>query len=517
MYTPQTWTNGAAGGTPLSAARLTTMEQGIQYASGVFRNVEAYGATGDGTTDDTTALQNALTACSAGDTLFIPGGTYKVTATLIIPGGISIQGGGGLSGSTSIQAATGVTDAVMAAYAWYNNSTSADNPVRISGIQIDGNSIGTSVRGLVLTNFWSRIEDVQVKNTTGHGIELNDTTRSGTNTITNSASENTITRCRFDNIAGDGIHQESNNGASNQDGRISECYFSTITKYGIYLGRAAGWYITNNHLYTIGYDAINLTSCYATTVAYNYVEDFGGQNLAAPGSPTFGYYNGICLATVLDTRASIVVGNTVSTAAPSSPTGNRWTCYYARAGSGQTRAMLTFVGNSAVFAGSSAPATPRSYGVQFGESGDSSRLLSVEYAGNLIENTSWWQTAQTIADTDTVDLRMPGRTGIVTLTDGATVALDAARGRTFRLTAAGSRTLSAPTNPADGQEIVIAHTASGANRTLTLTTGSAGAFKFGTSPAGPLAATTSGTTDLIYARYSLSADRWYVTDVRTGF
>src|SRR5262245_35090365 len=85
-------------------------------------------------------------------------------------------------------------------------------------------------------------------------------------------------------------------------------------------------------------------------------------------------------------------------------------------------------------------------------------------------------------------LRSIERTGrvidnVVTLTDGATVALDAALGNVFRLVAAGDRTISAPTNkPAAGQfqKIVIRHEASGANRTLTLTTGSAGAFRFGT-------------------------------------
>lgn len=33
MYTPQTWTDGSAGGTPISAARLTVIEDGIESAS----------------------------------------------------------------------------------------------------------------------------------------------------------------------------------------------------------------------------------------------------------------------------------------------------------------------------------------------------------------------------------------------------------------------------------------------------------------------------------------------------
>lgn len=44
-------------------------------------SVKTYGATGDGTTDDTTTIQNAITAANGG-TVFFPSGTYKVTNTI---------------------------------------------------------------------------------------------------------------------------------------------------------------------------------------------------------------------------------------------------------------------------------------------------------------------------------------------------------------------------------------------------------------------------------------------------
>ena len=108
---------------------------------------------------------------------------------------------------------------------------------------------------------------------------------------------------------------------------------------------------------------------------------------------------------------------------------------------------------------------------------------------------------------------VPG--GAVTLTDAATVATNAALGNYFRLTTAVNRTLGAPTNAADGMvatwEIIAT-----AGLTITLITGSSGAFAFGTTITA-LSATTSGKRDLITARYSSSAARWLVTEYVKGF
>lgn len=107
-------------------------------------------------------------------------------------------------------------------------------------------------------------------------------------------------------------------------------------------------------------------------------------------------------------------------------------------------------------------------------------------------------------------------TGVVALTDGATVALDASLGGTFTLSAAGNRTILAPTNPRDGQKIVIIHHASGGARTLSLTTGSAGAFLYGDGvPA--LTETASGDRDYIGAIYNTTLNRWVVVGYEKGF
>lgn len=105
--------------------------------------------------------------------------------------------------------------------------------------------------------------------------------------------------------------------------------------------------------------------------------------------------------------------------------------------------------------------------------------------------------------------------GVVTLSDGATPALDASLGNTFLLTAAGDRTIAVPTNPTSGQKITIAHKASGGARTLSLNTG-AGGFRFGTDITG-LTSTTSGLTDYIGAIYNSADSKWDVVSYVKGF
>src|SRR6202044_1706561 len=53
-----------------------------------------YGATGNGTTDDTVAIQNALTAAgtNGGGIVYLPPGTYHLTNTLDVPGGVELRG-----------------------------------------------------------------------------------------------------------------------------------------------------------------------------------------------------------------------------------------------------------------------------------------------------------------------------------------------------------------------------------------------------------------------------------------
>jgi NOL1/NOP2/fmu family ribosome biogenesis protein len=62
------------------------------YNVGIDATDAAYGATGDGVTDDTTAIQQAIDACPAGSAVFLPDGIYLLTDTLTINKSIVLRG-----------------------------------------------------------------------------------------------------------------------------------------------------------------------------------------------------------------------------------------------------------------------------------------------------------------------------------------------------------------------------------------------------------------------------------------
>jgi hypothetical protein len=73
-------------------------------------SVKWWGATGNGSTDDTTAIQNAITAMQAiGGTVYFPQGCYKVTTGLTASGHIKLSGAGSQGDSGGGFAAHGVT------------------------------------------------------------------------------------------------------------------------------------------------------------------------------------------------------------------------------------------------------------------------------------------------------------------------------------------------------------------------------------------------------------------------
>jgi hypothetical protein len=75
------WAAGVSGGIPSYPVAINVKDA-------------AYGAVGNGSADDTTAIRNAIAACPPGSAVYLPRGTYKITDTLTISKSIALRGAG---------------------------------------------------------------------------------------------------------------------------------------------------------------------------------------------------------------------------------------------------------------------------------------------------------------------------------------------------------------------------------------------------------------------------------------
>lgn len=107
--------------------------------------------------------------------------------------------------------------------------------------------------------------------------------------------------------------------------------------------------------------------------------------------------------------------------------------------------------------------------------------------------------------------------GVSTVTDGSTLSIDASLGNHFRVTLAGaSRTLANPTNPTNGQRIVLEIIQDGSGSrgtTFTLDT----KWALGTDISSIVLTTTADKRDFLTAIYNSTADQWYIVGFVKGY
>ena len=81
---------------------LTSSKPNVSLKKAVNMNVINFGALGNGINDDYNAIQNAIdSAAQTGDIVLLPVGVYSISNTLIVPAGVTLQGEGRGSTSTS--------------------------------------------------------------------------------------------------------------------------------------------------------------------------------------------------------------------------------------------------------------------------------------------------------------------------------------------------------------------------------------------------------------------------------
>jgi len=111
--------------------------------TGEIINVMDYGAKGDGTTDDTSAIVNAI---AAGDHIYFPKGQYKVTATITIPSGTILEGSGSDVWSSTYSTGSRIEGAYGGALFFIDEISGT---IVIRNLAIDGNSVANSIGILI--------------------------------------------------------------------------------------------------------------------------------------------------------------------------------------------------------------------------------------------------------------------------------------------------------------------------------------------------------------------------------
>lgn len=208
-------------------------------------SVKDFGAVGDGITDDSSAIINAV-AASAGKSLYFPAGAYVVGQPIIVPTNSTLYGD---IGQTSLKIKTGT-------YAPSSGDVfviTGVNNVQISGIDINGNkgNIG-STRNPVHVIYNSQFVTFDRCNFVNcEGITLNFSTNVDTITVSN---------CRFVNCGG------------NPDG--SDGYrWQAIAFSGSLTQRSSNIKVIDCSFSLIGLDCISLSDCSNVVISNNVAEN----------------------------------------------------------------------------------------------------------------------------------------------------------------------------------------------------------------------------------------------------
>lgn len=257
----------------------------VMFIDSMHLSAKWWGALGDGTTDDTAALQAFVNASPSGATLYFPGaGPYMVSQIVYKAERRYIGDAFGGYGTVVKQIASGTGDGVFVSYNWYNDVTQADNSTTFEDLTIHGNRANnTTGCGIITMGQRHYFHRLLIQDCDDDGIRFTETTRNSS-TLAENAVANHIESCRIMDITGYGVY--ATDGSRFTDGYLIDSPVSGCDEDGVFIGSGSGWKINGCHLSTIKKNAIYLKNAGYSDTSHNYIEGYGS-------SDTDGTYHGI--------------------------------------------------------------------------------------------------------------------------------------------------------------------------------------------------------------------------------
>jgi hypothetical protein len=264
---------------------------------GLVVNVKDHGATGNGSTDDSTAINAVLTTAAGnpGTIVYFPKGIYLVNHPLIIPGFTTLVGtgwGSTTQDQTTIKLGNGSSGAtwnkwgVLTSSIAAGNAASAGNSIFITDMKIDGNN-SSNGNAIVLMNQQSRVQNVRIANfigttagSDGYGIWFAGQTIPNSDVLVNNCVANTVINCRV-GCNNSRIYSDDS-GSRYTDGQIQNfvCISQTTPSNidDINLNHAGGWTFDMVHTNGSGAAGIHLGNVFNTTIVNCYLDGWGIGN-----------------------------------------------------------------------------------------------------------------------------------------------------------------------------------------------------------------------------------------------
>lgn len=258
------------------------VQDAVTLLRGQSFNVKAYGALGDGSTDDTTAVQAAFTAAVAtGGRVYFPTGTYLCT-TITVTGDVSVHG----SGWASIVKLKNATNAYLFVL---ERPTSGAIKADFADLTLDGNAPNQTAGGI--------IDGRNVQQSTFDQIHF----RSAWDVclwLRNRADgsgyghHNRVTRCLFDGLSDtSGANQQGIRLQSSDENYIAFCDFENWGGLAATPGSEpyaikdwSGLQKILSNVFVGGQEAIRLQDCSATRVIGNTFDGNGRAGVHVSGS-----------------------------------------------------------------------------------------------------------------------------------------------------------------------------------------------------------------------------------------